>query len=76
MGARALSSGTEWFPSVHPIKFAGPDSKDPLSFKHYNSSQVVMGKVSTVGGQGTLTAARPPGGATIARRVLAGPIRR
>ncbi|KAA0145869.1 hypothetical protein FNF29_02462 [Cafeteria roenbergensis] len=44
VGARALSSGTEWFPSVHPIKFAGPDSKDPLSFKHYNASQVVMGK--------------------------------
>lgn len=46
-GARALSSGTEWFPSVQSIKFAGPESKDPLSFKHYNASQVVMGKVST-----------------------------
>ncbi|MDP6504309.1 MAG: xylose isomerase [Planctomycetota bacterium] len=34
----------EFFPGVSKIKYDGPDSKDPLSFKHYNPNQKVLGK--------------------------------
>jgi len=34
----------EYFPSVKPVKFEGPDAKNPLAFKHYNPKQKVMGK--------------------------------
>jgi xylose isomerase len=34
----------EFFPDVKPIKFEGPDSKNPLAFKHYNADEVVLGK--------------------------------
>src|SRR5215475_13937287 len=33
-----------FFPEVSKIKFEGPDSKDPLSFRHYNESEIVDGK--------------------------------
>lgn len=33
-----------FFPDVKPIKYAGPDSKDPLSFRIYNPDEVVEGK--------------------------------
>jgi xylose isomerase len=33
-----------YFPDVSKIKYEGPDSKDPLSFKHYNPKQKVLGK--------------------------------
>lgn len=32
------------FPDVQKIKFEGPDSKNPLSFRHYNENEVVEGK--------------------------------
>lgn len=35
---------TEYFPKVKPIKYEGPDSKNPLAFKHYNAKQKIMGK--------------------------------
>ena len=35
---------SEFFPSVPKIRFEGPTSKDPLSFKHYNSQERIMGK--------------------------------
>ncbi|MFA7692506.1 MAG: xylose isomerase [Candidatus Hydrogenedentes bacterium] len=36
---------TVYFPEVSkPIAFEGPDSKNPLSFKHYNPNEKVMGK--------------------------------
>lgn len=35
---------TEYFPKVKKIKFEGPDSKNPLAFKHYNAKQKIMGK--------------------------------
>ncbi|MDX9973012.1 MAG: xylose isomerase [FCB group bacterium] len=35
---------TEFFPDVKPIRYEGPDSKNPLSFKHYNPRQKVLGK--------------------------------
>ena len=32
------------FPDVQPIKYEGPDSKNPLAFRHYNPDEVVEGK--------------------------------
>lgn len=34
----------EYFPGVTKVKYEGPDSKNPLSFKHYNPKQKVLGK--------------------------------
>ena len=34
----------EFFPDVQTVEFEGSDSKNPLSFKHYNASEVVEGK--------------------------------
>jgi len=34
----------EFFPEVKQVKYEGPDSKNPLAFKHYNPKQKVMGK--------------------------------
>lgn len=34
----------EYFPEIKKIKYEGPDSKNPLSFKHYNPEEVVLGK--------------------------------
>ena len=35
---------TEFFPEVKKVTYEGPDSKNPLAFKHYNPDEVVMGK--------------------------------
>jgi len=35
---------TEYFPKVKKIKYEGPDSKNPLAFKHYKPKQKIMGK--------------------------------
>jgi xylose isomerase len=34
----------EYFKGVDKIKFEGPDSKNPLAFKHYNPDEKVLGK--------------------------------
>lgn len=34
----------EYFRTVKPIKYEGPNSKNPLSFKHYEKKQKVLGK--------------------------------
>ncbi len=34
----------EFFPSIDRIKYEGPDSKNPLAFKHYNPKKKVLGK--------------------------------
>jgi len=34
----------EFFPEVKKIQFEGPDSKNPLSFRHYNAEEKVEGK--------------------------------
>lgn len=34
----------EYFPQVGKIAYEGPDSDNPLAFKHYNAGEVVMGK--------------------------------
>ena len=33
-----------YFPDVTPIKYDGPDSKNPLAFRHYNPDELVEGK--------------------------------
>jgi len=35
---------TTAFKNITPIKYEGPDSKNPLGFKHYNASETVEGK--------------------------------
>ena len=32
------------FPDVSKIKYEGPDSKNPLAFRHYNPDEVVEGQ--------------------------------
>ena len=34
----------EGFPDVKKIQYEGPDSKNPLAFRHYNADEVVEGK--------------------------------
>lgn len=34
----------EAFPNVTRIPFKGPGSKDPLSFRHYNPDEIILGK--------------------------------
>lgn len=34
----------EYFPTVKPIQYEGPESRNPLAFKHYNAKEKVMGK--------------------------------
>lgn len=33
-----------FFPDVDKIRYEGPDSKNPLSFRHYNENEIVDGK--------------------------------
>ena len=35
---------TPYFPDVSPIRYEGPDSRNPLAFKHYDPEEVVAGK--------------------------------
>ena len=37
----------EFFPDVNKIEYEGADSKNPLSFKHYNATEEVEGKSMT-----------------------------
>lgn len=39
-----MSTPSEFFPSVEKITYKGPHSKDPLSFRHYNPDEVILGK--------------------------------
>lgn len=34
----------EYFPGVKKIKYEGPDSKNPMAFKHYKPNQKILGK--------------------------------
>jgi len=34
----------EYFPNIPKIRYEGPDSNNPLAFKHYNPKQRIMGK--------------------------------
>jgi xylose isomerase len=35
---------TTYFPSISPIAYEGPKSKNPFAFKHYNATEMVDGK--------------------------------
>lgn len=35
---------TDFFNAMQPIAYEGPDSKNPLAFRHYNPDEMVMGK--------------------------------
>src|SRR5689334_11192135 len=35
---------SDFFPDVPKVKYEGPDSKNPLAFRHYNPAEVVEGK--------------------------------
>ena len=41
-GVRAMSS--EFYPGIDKIKYEGSDSKNPLSFKHYQADEIILGK--------------------------------
>lgn len=34
----------EFFPGVKPIQYEGPESRNPLAFKHYHPKQKILGK--------------------------------
>lgn len=34
----------EYFPEVSKVEYEGPDSTNPLSFKHYNAQEKILGK--------------------------------
>ena len=46
----AITNANEWvtgdafFKDIKPIKYAGPKSRDPLTFKYYQPDLVVRGK--------------------------------
>ncbi|MBN1816769.1 MAG: xylose isomerase [Sedimentisphaerales bacterium] len=42
--SRSKGTMKESFPGVKKIEYEGPESKNPLSFKHYNPDQLVEGK--------------------------------
>ena len=35
---------TGFFGDIKPVKYEGPDSANPLAFRHYNPDEMVMGK--------------------------------
>jgi xylose isomerase len=35
---------TEYFPTVDKIEYKGPSSTDPLSYRHYNPDEIILGK--------------------------------
>jgi len=44
VGVRAFGGSSEFYPGIDKIQYEGPDSKNPLAFKHYDADAVVMGK--------------------------------
>jgi len=43
-GRRSFVSGSEFYPGINKVQYEGPDSTNPLAFKHYSADEVVMGK--------------------------------
>jgi xylose isomerase len=39
-----MDMSTGFFGDIQKIKYEGPDSKNPLAFRHYNKDEVVLGK--------------------------------
>lgn len=44
MAKAAKKTPAEFFPNVPKIGFEGPQTKNPLAFRHYNESEIVAGK--------------------------------
>ena len=44
MSTSVTLGSKEYFPQIKKIPFEGPDSKNPLAFKHYDENKVVGGK--------------------------------
>ena len=44
----AFTEGTELFPDIQPIQYAGPESRDPLTFRYYNANEEICVKVKGV----------------------------
>ncbi|KAL3908113.1 MAG: hypothetical protein SGILL_008607 [Bacillariaceae sp.] len=38
------SKPREFFPTVSKVEYKGPNSNDPLSFRHYNPNEILLGK--------------------------------
>ena len=34
----------EFFPFIKKVEYEGPESKNPLAFKHYNAGEIIEGK--------------------------------
>src|SRR5688572_12926889 len=41
-GSKCVTSG--FFGDLQPVRYLGPDSNDPLTFRHYNPDEEVLGK--------------------------------
>ena len=41
---RSTQLSTGFFGDIAPVKYEGPDSTNPLAFRHYNPDEIVMGK--------------------------------
>ena len=35
---------SQFFESVEKIKYEGPNSENPLAFRHYNEDEIILGK--------------------------------
>ncbi|MCP5542680.1 MAG: xylose isomerase [Akkermansiaceae bacterium] len=44
MSTKLTLGSKTWFPNIDPIAYEGPDSTNPLAFRHYDAARVVMGK--------------------------------
>lgn len=41
---KPIIGSTEFFPGIEAIRYEGPQSNNPLSFRHYNAEQLIAGK--------------------------------
>ena len=44
MSTKLTLGSKTWFPNIDPIAYEGPDSTNPLAFRHYDATRVVMGR--------------------------------
>jgi xylose isomerase len=42
---------TEYFPGINKIEYEGPDSKNPMAFRHYNANEKILDKQNTLENQ-------------------------
>ena len=72
---------TGYFGDIKPVRYEGPDSTNPLAYRHYNADEVVLGKrledhlrfasptgTALPGRAATRSAARPSSGLGLQRR--------